>query len=379
MNDELERARRFGGRVDMRRVGPLTLDGVMFQGAGRSTVLDFRGVNPSLVRANTHACVLLRNGASLRDCTVIGLSDYGAPTPPTATVRTLDSDGSYLANVHASGGRHTNISIRGGRDIVVDNCTAFDENGDDGLAYGLSLEGSHNVTVTGGAYHGRRHGIAAGNKPETGEEIGVSRFAERCTIIGARISSNTLYAADFHPGTRHNLYQRCHIEGGLNLAGYRNAVNGGTITPAPSGECVHLHSLETLDIEINGVHMKGDPGDRALIWYDRTPVDSVHPSGGILRIIGCSIESTNDTGEPIYLRNRFVGNFSALLAGNTIRSVAPVRFRRWASHQDYGGLDYPAADLWSRVVTRNNGFAVPIDIPAKIVTAIDSTGDFTLG
>lgn len=55
-----------------------------------------------------------------------------------------------------------------------------------------------------------------------------------------------------------------------------------------------------------------------------------------------------------------------------------MRIRRWASYQDYAGLDYPAADLWERVVTRDNGLSVPIDIPINIASVIDSAGDYAI-
>lgn len=363
----------YGGHVDMSAVGPIDIDGYVLRGAGRSTVLDFRGCDPSAIAANEHACIVLRGGASLADCTVIGLSNPAGT--PTAAIRTVDSDGTRIAGVHASGGPHACISVRGGRDIMIDNCIAYEPAGAPGLAYGLALEGCRNVTVVGGRYHGQRHGIAMGNDPRTGGTIGTSSFAEHCTVIGARVSSESVYAADMHPGTSHNAYVRCHIDGGASVAGHNNAVYGGHITPAASGECVHLHSLESLDVTIDGVTMRGVTHSRAAVWYDRTPADEVHPIGGMVRIVDCDIDVD---GTPVYLRNRFTGQFSALLARNVIRADAPVRVRRWASYQDYAGLDYPAADLWERVVTRDNGLSVPIDIPINISSVIDSAGDYSV-
>ena len=126
------------GRRYMQR--PLVLDGQTFAGAGRGTVLDFSRVEPDLVKANGHACVLLLNAASLRDCTIVGLSDYdddgdgrsdrtGEPALQSAAVRALNARGALISNVYATGGRHTCISVQGGQDNVVQGCHTFESKG----------------------------------------------------------------------------------------------------------------------------------------------------------------------------------------------------------------------------------------------------------
>lgn len=385
----LERARLYGGRVEMRHLGPLVLDGLTFAGAGRGTILDFRGMDPELVKANHHSCVTLLNGASLRDVTVIGLSDYdddedniaddtGLPVTQTAAVRCFESDGSMLTNVYATGGRHACISIQGGKDITLSGCHAWEDRGMLGLAYGLSIGGGHNVTVNGGSFHGMRHGVAMGNKPDTGEVIGQSRFARGCTVIGARISSDIIYAADFHPGVERCAYVNCDIQGGLNFAGKHNRVSGGHISSSIYGEAIHLHSLSDFDVDIEGVRIFGDAQDRGLIWYDRTPFDEVHPTGGLMRIRNCRIEA--EAGVPFYFRNRFTSACSFALVDNIIRSPdgSPGRFRYWGQPQNYAGVDHPAGVPWDKLIMRNNGLSQSLDIPNGTVTTIDADGDYVV-
>lgn len=89
--------------------------------------------------------------------------------------------------------------------------------GDGGSDYGLSIGNSQNITVHGGSWYGRRHGVATGGDDEIG-----SVPSREINFIGADISNDPLsgtHAADVHGNTELSGFYNCVIRGGLSPQG----------------------------------------------------------------------------------------------------------------------------------------------------------------
>ena len=315
---------------------PLILTDEVFQGAGHRTILDFSHVS-TLV---DDAVVVLRGGAQLRDCTIIG------PGGNHGVVRVVDGEGALLSGLVVRGGRHSCIAVRGGSGVTVERCRVHQPDGWAGYGYGLALEGTEDATVIGGRYHARRHGIAVGNDPRTGV------FSSSCLITGwAHISSEEIYAADLHQDTRACTYERCRIDGGMVIGGEGHTVSHCHVSAARTGECILVDAASKLDTDIIGNRLTGAAGTRALIFFDQ---NEFAPTGGQLRIEGNRAAAT--AGCPMYLRTRYAG-LSAVLEGNILSSgdSTPMRVRGWGSSQ------------WDRIDRSRNFYDVAPSVSGAVI------------
>lgn len=189
--------------------------------------------------------------------------------------------------------------------IILNRCTDVDifggrcvNEGDGGDDYGLSIASCQNVTVHGGYWYGRRHGVASGGDGAVG-----SVPVRSLKYIGCRISndraSNT-QAADLHGNSEYCGFYDCLIQGGVSPQGANiSIVNCDLYGSLSSGPVVYA-------AEVLGGHYKIS-GNRL---YAQT--DPFATGRGVIDFGGNSSAITANTTRDLIIE----------VAGNTIVSEA---------------------------------------------------------
>jgi len=141
----------------------------------------------------------------------------------------IRSVGSALGSIFIEYGRNvqiTNPQIAENNNscIVLSRCFEADifggrcvNKGDGGDDYGLSIANSQSITVHGGYWYGRRHGVASGGDGNVG-----CVPVRNLKYIGSRISNDYAsgtHAADFHGNAEYCGFYDCLIQGGVSPQG----------------------------------------------------------------------------------------------------------------------------------------------------------------
>ena len=148
----------------------------------------------------------------------------------------------YGRNVHIT---NPHIKEKNNSCIILNRCTDVEifggrcvNEGDGGDDYGLSVANSQGITVHGGYWYGRRHGVASGGDAQVGAVP-----VRALKYIGCRISNDRAsgtHAADLHGNAEHCGFYDCLIQGGVSPQGADiSIVNCDVYGGITAGPCVY--------------------------------------------------------------------------------------------------------------------------------------------
>jgi hypothetical protein len=225
--------------------------------------------------------------------------------------------------------RCTDVEIFGGR------CVNEGDGGDD---YGLSVANSQGITVHGGYWYGRRHGVASGGDSAVG-----CVPVRALKYIGCRISNDRAsgtHAADFHGNAEHCGFYDCLIQGGVSPQGANiSIVNCDLYGGLTAGPVV-------FGAEVLGGHYKIS-GNRI---YAQT--DPITTSRGVIDFGGNSNSITANTTRDLTVE--ITGNtvVSSVLSASSLIVYVYNRGSTQKINVDCSGNDFDVNDFSAAVRVR---------------------------
>ena len=184
------------------------------------------------------------------------------PTKVNITNPKITSDGSALGLIKATFANNISISkpvLRNsnnncisitaslGGSVDLGDCTNIGDVGDD---YGVVIANSQDISVNGGTYYARRHGVAVGGSNFAGAIPNRNIKFNGCDI--SNDVSTGVHAADYHGNTEYSGFYGCNIKGGATWQGKNNDIENCTITSMLSGACVLAAEVIGGTAKING-------------------------------------------------------------------------------------------------------------------------------
>lgn len=142
-------------------------------------------------------------------------------TDVSAAVTMEHTLSSRVTDCDFEGGSQSGLGLYRSYDANIVRTRAHNKSPDTGYQYGLLLSNSSNVSVSGGDFHGTRHGIAMGG-------AGFSPTFN-VTVDGATIGSDLSYSSDTHGGCSKIRFTNNMILNGVGIGGEDVEYFGNTI------------------------------------------------------------------------------------------------------------------------------------------------------
>ncbi len=309
------------------KTAPVVVENDILEGSGPATIYDFSAADPADFPDG--ACVVLKGDAVLKDIKIIGI-DSGT----TACVMALTCNSALISGVETHGGDHSGIYVKGGSNVVVENCNV-DQDVSSSYAYGIAVAGATDVRVTNCKAKGYRHGCTVGYYS--------TNYSTRVQVSDSVFESTTLKSADIHGGSTDCGYDGCIMRNGISLGGTGSYVRNCDIAASAEGPAIKFVNLNGYDVAVQDNVLHGDDLGKGLIEWDRANDVGGDPTIGTMRITGNYI---NAADRPFFLRSRTNVGADLYIADNRMQGTGSCYVRYTGGTGDENKFDH--------VVIKNN-------------------------